>query len=98
MDASYAIHDDCKGHQGSMMTMGSGAIISFSRKQKINGKNSMEVELIGVDDALPQILWMRCFMENQGYKMRTTFYIKIIKPQWYWKEMVRTQVQKGQNI
>ena len=56
VDASYAIHDNCKGHTGSMMTMGSGAITSFSRKQKINGKSSTEGELIGVDDTLPQIL------------------------------------------
>ena len=68
-DASYAIHDDCKGHTVSMMTMGSGAITSFLRKQKINGKSSTKAELIGVDDALLQILWMRYLMENQGYKI-----------------------------
>ena len=51
------------------MTLGLGAITSFSRKQKINGKSSTEAELFGMDDALPQILWMRYFMENQGYRI-----------------------------
>ena len=66
VDASYETHNDCKGDSGLMMTMGSGAITSFSRKQKINGKSSMEAELICVDDALPQILWTRYFTESQG--------------------------------
>ena len=63
------MHDDYKGHSGLMMTMGSGAITSFSRKQKINGKSSTEAELIGVDDASPQVLWTKYFIENQGNKI-----------------------------
>ena len=70
VDASNAIHNDCNGHIRSMMTIGSGAITSFSRKQKINGESSTEAELIGVDDALPQILWTRYFMESKGYKVK----------------------------
>ena len=69
VDALYVIHDDCKGHTGSMMTLGSGAIISFSQKQKINGKSLTESELIEVDDTLPKILWTRYCMESQGYKV-----------------------------
>ena len=61
VDASYAIYDDCKGHIGAMMTLGKGNVISFSRKQKLNTKSSSEAELIGIDDALPQILWMVFF-------------------------------------
>ena len=30
VDASYAIHGDCKGHTGALMMIGSGAISSFS--------------------------------------------------------------------
>ena len=69
MDASYAVHDDCRGHTGVMMTLGDGAIISFSPKQKLNGKSSTEAELIGMDDALPQILWTQYFIEHQGYEI-----------------------------
>ena len=69
IDVSYAIHNNCKGHIESMMTLVLGAITSFSRKQKINGKSSTEAELIGVDDALLQILWTRHVMEGQSYNI-----------------------------
>ncbi len=39
----------------------------ISHKQKINGKSSPESEIIGVDDALPHILWTKYFLECQGY-------------------------------
>ena len=67
VDASYAIHADCEGHTGTIMTMGGRAVISFSWKQKINAKSSMEAELIGIDDALPQVLWTQYFLECQEY-------------------------------
>ena len=67
VDASYNVHDDCKGQTGAMMSLGRGAPISFSRKQKLNVRSSCEGELVGVDDALPLILWARYFIEAQGY-------------------------------
>ena len=57
VDASYTIHDHCKGHMGVLMTLGQGAITSFSCKQKLNAKSSTEAELIGIDEAMSQILW-----------------------------------------
>ena len=59
VDASYASHDDCKGHTGAMMSLGKGAVMSFSRKRKLEVKSSTENELIGVDDTLPQALWSK---------------------------------------
>ena len=50
-----------------MMTLGKGSPISFSRKQKLNVRSSCEGELVGIDDALPLILWARYFIEAQGY-------------------------------
>ena len=67
VDASYNVHDDCKGQTGAMMSLGQGAPISFSRKQKLNVRSSTEGELVGIDDALPYILWARYFIEAQGY-------------------------------
>jgi hypothetical protein len=67
VDASYNVHDDCRGHTGAMMSLGKGAPISFSRKQKLNVRSSCEGELVGIDDALPLILWTRYFIESQGY-------------------------------
>ena len=71
IDASYALQRDCKGHTGMMMIMGSRAKSSFSPKQKVNAKNSTEAEFIGMDDALPKILWTRYFIKCQGYHINS---------------------------
>ena len=39
----------------------------MSNKQKINTRSSTEAELVGVNDALGMVLWVRHFMEAQGY-------------------------------
>lgn len=48
---------------------GKGMVLSSSNKQKINGRRSTKSELIGVDDALPRILWTKYFLEEQGYEV-----------------------------
>ena len=67
IDASFAVHPDFKSHTGAVMTMGDGAMQVMSRKQKLNSRSSTEAELIGVDDAITQVLWTKLFMEAQGY-------------------------------
>ena len=59
VDESYAIHDDCKGHTGDVMTLGKGAVTRLSRKKRIQGKSYTEDELIVADDAIPQALWTK---------------------------------------
>ena len=49
------------------MSLGKGSIYSSSTRQKLNTKSSTEAELVGVSDAMSQILWTRYFMEAQGY-------------------------------
>ena len=39
-DASFAVHPDMRSHTGIAMTMGGGAIIASSRKQKMNTRSS----------------------------------------------------------
>ena len=70
VDASFAVHPDFKSHTGGMMTMGKGAIISQSRKQKLNTKSSTEAEVVAVDDISTMILWTKLFMEAQGYNIK----------------------------
>ena len=67
IDASFAVHPDFKSHTGAVMTMGGGAMQTLTRKQKLNSRSSTEAELIGVDDAITQVLWTKLFMEAQGY-------------------------------
>ncbi len=52
VDVAHAVHDDCKSHTGAALTLGKGMVMSFSRKQKLNGKSSTECELTGVDDTM----------------------------------------------
>jgi hypothetical protein len=70
-DASYKVHHNMRSHIGGVMSMGTGAAYSTSRKQKLNTKSSTEAELVAVDDVLPQALWTKYFMEAQSYGVST---------------------------
>ena len=51
------------------MTLGAGKSMAMSKAHKLNTKSSTEAELVGVYDALPDILWRKYFLEAQGYKI-----------------------------
>ncbi len=70
VDASFGVHADFKGHTGGVLLMEKGAIISVSRKQKLNTRSSTEAELVGADDMSNMILWTKLFMEAQGYPLK----------------------------
>ena len=70
VDASYAVHNDMKGHTGGTMSLGHGSIYSLSTKQKLVSRSSTEAELIGVYDILPQLVWTGNFMQAQGMNLR----------------------------
>ena len=72
MDGAYAVHDDMKSHSGCAMTMGRGSLFSGSTKQKINTRSSTEAELVAVHDYMPQALWSRYFLQDQGYEVPTS--------------------------
>ena len=72
IDASYAAHDDMKGHTGATMSLGKGGVYSGSWKQRLVARSSTESELIGVYDALPQVLWTKQFLEEQGWRDHIT--------------------------
>ena len=67
IDASYAVHEDMKGHTGATLLLGKGGIYCGSWKQKLVARSSMESELVGVYDMLPQVLWTKQFLEEQGW-------------------------------
>ena len=52
------------------MSMGGGAVLSLSKMQKLTTKSSTESELVGVDDAMPQIVWTKYFLLAQGHFIR----------------------------
>jgi hypothetical protein len=67
-DAAFAVHEDTKGHTGGGMLLGKGLIYGTSKKQKIVSQSSTEAELVGVYDVMPQVLWTRHFLKEQGYE------------------------------
>ena len=73
-DASFAVHPDMKSHTGYIMTLGKGAVIASSTKQKINTKSSTESELVVAGNATTPLLWSKWFMEEQGYNIKPIMY------------------------
>ena len=67
VDASYGVHWDFKSHTGCVVTVSSGPVHVSSKRQKLNSKSSTEAELIGLSDALTQVIWTREFLMAQGY-------------------------------
>ena len=63
VEAVSAVHHNMKSHTSGMMYTGRGALQPPPNKHKLNTKISTEAELVGVDDRMPQILWMRYFLE-----------------------------------
>ena len=62
VDGSFVVHWDSKGHTGSMMSMGKGAIMNISRKHILNVASSTESELVSISDVLGIIMWCKYFM------------------------------------
>jgi hypothetical protein len=67
VDASFAVHPNMRSHTGAVLSLDKGAVFGMSCKQKINTKSSCEAELVGVDDALPTVLWTVQFLKAQGF-------------------------------
>jgi hypothetical protein len=49
------------------MSLRQGAAMSFSRGQKLNVRSSIECKLVRIDDAIPQMMWGKHFIEAQGW-------------------------------
>ena len=71
IDGAYGVHKDMPGHTGGVLSLGIGAIYGTSTKHRLNTKSSTECELVSVDNVLPQALWTRYFLEEQGYNTDT---------------------------
>jgi hypothetical protein len=67
VDASFAVHNDKKSHTGAIMSLGGGAIISISTKQKVNTQSSTEAELVSIDDVILKVVWTKLFIEAQCF-------------------------------
>ena len=62
VDTSYGMHSDSKGNIGTMMTLGKGAAMSLSKRQKLNNRSLNEAELMCTNDTIPQRMWGKYFI------------------------------------
>ena len=69
VDASFAVHPDMRSHTGGIISLGKGGVYSTSTRQKLNTRSSTEAELVAVSDVLPELLWTKQFLEQQGYAL-----------------------------
>ena len=70
IDAAFAVHPDMKSHTGLFFTMGKGALISASTKQKVNSRSLTEAELNATDEKISKIIKVKKFLEHQGFKIK----------------------------
>jgi hypothetical protein len=75
VDAAYAVHDDMKSHTGGAMSFGLGVLNAKSCKQRLHVKSSTEAEVVGASDYLPWVIWVKKFMQKQGFEINSnTFF------------------------
>lgn len=46
-----------------------GVVATKCQKQKLNVKSLTEGEIVGVSDFMPNMIWVRMFIEVQGYRL-----------------------------
>jgi hypothetical protein len=56
IDLLFAVHKDMRSHNGAIMTLGIGAIISKSTKQKVHAKSLTESKIIAVNNTISKLL------------------------------------------
>jgi hypothetical protein len=66
IDASYAVHADMKSHTGGGISLGRGATMSKSSKQKLNTKSFTEAEVVGASDYVRNSIWAAHFTPRQS--------------------------------
>lgn len=63
IDTVIAAHPDVKSQSGRAMSLEMGMAYSSSIRQNLNTKSSTEAKLFGTNDFMPQILWIRYFLD-----------------------------------
>ena len=69
-DIVLSVYPETRSHTGTKLSMGTVSIYSTSMKQKLDIKSSTEVDLVGVNEVILQVLWTQYFLEAQGYGVK----------------------------
>ena len=73
VDASYAVHEDIRGHTGGFLSCVVGIIHSKESKQKLNTKSTTESEVATVSEYVPYKIYMINIVLVQGYALHKKF-------------------------
>ena len=65
VDVYFTVHHEIISHNRIMMNLGKGCVYSLYGKKNINIKSSTETELVGVSNALPQVLCIQYLIQSQ---------------------------------
>jgi hypothetical protein len=69
VDASFATRHKMRSQTGATLSFGRGSLYRMACKQKFNTTSSTEAEIVGVHDAMSQIIWFRHFVLAQEVKV-----------------------------
>ena len=69
VDSSFGLYADGKSVTGVLIMISNAPIFVKSSKQKIVTKSSTESELVGISDALSQIVWTREYLLCHGLSL-----------------------------
>ena len=72
IDATFSVHDNMKNHTGACAIFGKDMIGGSTKGHRINTPSCSASKVDGVYKNMPAILWMRYFLEAQGYPFRPT--------------------------
>ena len=92
VDAAYAVHPNMKSHTGGSLSLGHGTLSNKSSTQKLNTKSSTEAELVGLSEYLLYNIWMKNFLESQGYEVKENVIYQDNESAIRWKRMVEIHV------
>jgi hypothetical protein len=70
IDSSFAVHKVMRSHICAIITLGKGAIILDSIKQKVNARSSTESKMIATDNTILKVFWTKRFIEAQGHNIK----------------------------
>ena len=74
-DASFAVHTDMKSHTGMILWLGNGfnaPIVTSSKKQSLTTRSSTEAELVALDTAAHDAVWVRQLLEEMGFRQKNS--------------------------
>jgi hypothetical protein len=70
IDSSFAVHKEMRSHMGAVITLGQGALILDSTKQKVNARSSMESKMVTVNNTIAKLLWTKNLLKLKVTRSR----------------------------